>query len=104
MSRSYRHTPVMGNAVASSEKGDKRHAHHVERARIRNALAQVSEDDDVVLDERKEAFSNVYDFAKDGKAYSEVRVKHQGRGLKVLSVPRWLKEQGLRGVHKMLGK
>lgn len=104
MSRSYRHNTILGMTYARSEKKDKRYAHHVERTRVRNVLANASEEDDVVVDNRKQAFSNVYDFAKDGKQHIDMQVKHIRRGLKVLKMPQWLKQQGLRGVHKVLAK
>jgi hypothetical protein len=65
MSRSLRHNPITGIAVADSEKYDKRKANRILRARVRVALARK---DDPVLPVLREV-SDVWAFAKDGKKY-----------------------------------
>jgi hypothetical protein len=100
MSRSIKKTPVFGITSAKSEKQDKQRAHGAERAHARTALESASDLDGLMLTTRKEAHSNVYDFAKDGKYYRTVRVAHEGRALKVLSAP----TKSIRKVHKLLGK
>lgn len=66
MSRSRRHNPIFGNAVASSEKLNKREANKKLRRRVREVLYKNPDTD--VLPVLREV-SNVYSFAKDGKHY-----------------------------------
>ena len=102
MSRSYRKTPFFGHTTAVSEKADKTYAHHVERVQARVQLAKSGAADNVQVSSNKHAFSNSYTFAKDGKSYSKLRVRREGRALQVLHAPRWLKS--VRDVHQALGK
>ncbi len=102
MSRSYRKTPIFGHTLAESEKQDKQMAHQAERSHVRTALTSGTPLDELALDLPAHAHSNVWDYAKDGKAYSPVRVRRQGRGLKVLAKPAWLKSE--RDVHRAMGK
>ena len=64
MTRSYRHTPIAGNTIADSEKGDKRVANRRLRRRTVVALQREKE----VLPLLREV-SDVYNFAKDGKRW-----------------------------------
>jgi hypothetical protein len=64
MSRSYRHTPIMGMTCKESEKKDKRHA----RRRLRRLLKTSPVSEDTVLPLLREV-SNVWAFAKDGRQY-----------------------------------
>lgn len=61
MSRSRRHTPIMGTTTARSEKYDKRLANRALRRETKMAL----KDEKEVLPIVREV-SNKYDFAKDG--------------------------------------
>lgn len=64
MSRSYRKTPITGNASCRSEKPDKKCWHSRMRARTRDELTRA--DEDSVLPEVREV-SDVWGFGKDGK-------------------------------------
>ena len=66
MSRSFRHTPVIGNACAASDKPGKKIANSALRARARTALASCRDFDDLVMPLLREV-SNVWSFPKDGK-------------------------------------
>ncbi len=103
MSRSYKKHPVLSNACAASEKSDKALAHRGHRAAFRVALAKPQNLADVEFDERNEAHSNVFTFAKDGRHWTSLRVAHQGRALRVLDRPTWL-GGAPRHAHKVLGK
>mgnify|MGYP005750693575 CR=1 FL=1 len=102
MSRSYRRTPIFGNAKAASEKDDKRAAHQKRRCHFRTALGSTQDPEAFQFHEANKAHSNLWDHAKDGKCYSPVRVRHVGRAMVPLAAPRWLK--GERAVHKAMGK
>lgn len=102
MSRSLRKTPIFGHTTACSEKQDKRLAHQAERAQVRTRLRSSTDLEAVEVCSKPQAYSNVWDFAKDGKSYSPVRVRRQGRALKVLAKPSWLKTD--RDVHRAMGK
>jgi len=64
MSRSHRHTPIVGWTLARSEKRDKRLANRKLRAAIREALHHENE----VMPVLREV-SNVWDFNKDGRQW-----------------------------------
>lgn len=64
MARSRRHTAIMGNTTARSEKSDKRLAHRRFRARVREVLHTA--DDDTAYPTEHEV-CDVWDMAKDGK-------------------------------------
>jgi hypothetical protein len=66
MTRSRRHTPITGTAIAESEKWDKQKANRRLRHRVKQVLAADAEVE--VLPERREV-SNVWSFMKDGKTY-----------------------------------
>lgn len=102
MSRSYRKNFFFGHTTARSEKADKTRAHHVERAVVRASLTKAIDLEAVVLPEAKQAFSNVYTFAKDGKSFSLLRLRHFGRSLLVLKKPHWLKTN--EEVHRAIAK
>lgn len=103
MSRSFRRTPVHGHTLSESEHADKKMASQAKRSHFRTALTSVRSIDELVFDNRNKAHSNVYDFAKDGKQYdSELRVRIEGRALRTLSKPRYLKND--REVHQALAK
>ncbi len=102
MSHSYRKTPIFGNVPASSEKLDKRHAHHRERGRVRAVLAHIEDLEAVQLPAAAHAYSEVHDFAKDGKSYVPIRVRRTGRTLSPLHVPSTLRDS--RSLHKKMGK
>ena len=65
MSRSRRKTPIFGNAIARSEKEDKRISSGIFRARAR---VQIANEDEVVIEKPREAL-NPYSMSKDGKNY-----------------------------------
>lgn len=70
MSRSRRKKPIFGNLKARSEKEDKRQAHKVQRAKVREWLAR---EDWVKKDPPLEReTSNVWSMAKDGKKWYKV--------------------------------
>jgi len=64
MSRSYKRNRHTGWSEAASEKSDKRRWHGQFRRAVRNAIASETE----VMPLEKE-ISNLWAFAKDGKAY-----------------------------------
>ena len=102
MSRSLRKTPIFGIAKAESEKLDKRRAHHAARAHFRTLLGTARSLEQLEFDERNVAHSNVYSFGKDGKRYSAIRVRRDGRALVELAAPRWA--HGERPLHRALAK
>lgn len=102
MARSYKKTMVAGNSLAESEKQDKRRAHGVIRAHFRTALGSCTDIDEFQFVERNEAHSQVYTFAKDGRHFQHVRAVHQGKGLKALQQPAWVRTA--RQLHRTCGK
>jgi hypothetical protein len=62
MSRSVRHTPIVGNTCAASDKEAKRRANRQYRRIVRQKICEDFE----VLPQIRE-LSNVYNFPKDGK-------------------------------------
>jgi hypothetical protein len=66
MSRSYRHSPFVGIAVASSDKVGKVHANRCLRVAFRVSFADCRDYEDYVGPVIREV-SNVWDFPKDGK-------------------------------------
>jgi len=102
MSRSYRKTPVIGLSKAESEKQDKQRAHQAERTHVRTELARAVTPDDVDVVACKNAYSNTYSFAKDGKQWLNLPAQREGRALKEVSGPGRLRSP--REVHKLLGK
>jgi hypothetical protein len=75
MSRSYRHTPVLGNVKARSEKKDKRLAQRRWRRIVRLSLHRGEWEQLPTLRE----VSNVWDFPKDGKHYLRQPLPEGGR-------------------------
>ena len=67
MSRSRRHTPIIGMTVADSEKQDKRLANRALRRLARVTLAIYGEEVEVMPVIRD--VSNVWAFEKDGRQY-----------------------------------
>lgn len=67
MSRSYRHTPILGITTARSEKQDKRKANRDLRRGVKVLLIQEDYDEASYLG--LDDVSNLYSFAKDGKNY-----------------------------------
>lgn len=65
MSRSYRHTPVIGNG-ADSDKPGKVKANRALRNHVRRTLHTCLDFEGLVLPHLREV-SNVWDFPKDGK-------------------------------------
>ena len=65
MSRSHRHTPIIGNC-SHSDKPGKVLAHRALRAATRQALSACRDYDDLIAPVTREV-SNVWDFPKDGK-------------------------------------
>ncbi|MCR6630690.1 MAG: hypothetical protein NVV74_11935 [Magnetospirillum sp.] len=63
MSRSRRHTPIIGITTADSEKQDKRRANRSWRAAIRRALREGEHE----AAHSRHAFSDRWTMAKDGK-------------------------------------
>ncbi|MBP9094535.1 hypothetical protein KBI23_26185 [bacterium] len=70
MSRSFRHTPVIGNACAASDKPGKQIANRTLRMHVRicllKALRNSDDFDNLVVPLLREV-SNVWSFPKDGK-------------------------------------
>jgi|SaaInlStandDraft_2_1057019.scaffolds.fasta_scaffold338252_2 hypothetical protein len=66
MSRSYKKTNIGGNAIANSEKKDKRTCHGMFRAMERNAI-QAGKYDECPTSMREAM--NVWSMAKDGKRF-----------------------------------
>lgn len=102
MARSYKKAPVTGNAGGVSEKKDKQRAHQAQRAHFRTAVQSAAGGDDIVFEERNVAHSHIWDHAKDGKHRLALRVAHEGRALRVLMRPEWVKTD--RQAHKLLAK
>lgn len=77
MSRSFRHTPIIGNA-GTSDKDSKRDANrcarHSVRQALRTTLTNDADFDALVLPLTREV-SNVYDFSKDGRHYMDLVAK-----------------------------
>ncbi|MBY0548513.1 MAG: hypothetical protein K2W95_14615 [Candidatus Obscuribacterales bacterium] len=77
MSRSFRHTPIIGNA-GTSDKDCKRTANrcarHSVRHLLRSTLTTGDDFDALVLPLLREV-SNVYDFSKDGRHYMNLAAK-----------------------------
>ena len=70
MARSRKKTPIAGVTNAPSEKADKQTAHRRERRKVRAKLGvEIAPE---VLPDRREV-SDVWTFAKDGKAYDPTR-------------------------------
>lgn len=70
MSRSYKHTPIIGITTATSEKEDKKIWHSAMRAAEREFLAKISietSDDDNLIAPIEDDIASTWDFAKDGK-------------------------------------
>jgi hypothetical protein len=67
MSRSRRHTPVVGIAMGTSEREDKRKANRALRRGVRTALTR-TEDDPEALPKLREV-SDVWGMAKDGRQW-----------------------------------
>ncbi|MBS1985043.1 MAG: hypothetical protein JST16_12810 [Bdellovibrionales bacterium] len=65
MSRSYRHTPVIGNC-SHSDKPGKVNANRTLRTHVRQALRTCGDFEGLILPHLREV-SNVWDFPKDGK-------------------------------------
>ncbi len=70
MSRSFRHTPVIGNACASSDKPGKQIANRTLRTHVRmtlrKCLRNCADFDNLLVPLLREV-SNVWSFPKDGK-------------------------------------
>jgi hypothetical protein len=80
MSRSFKKHPIIGNSCAESEKKDKVRAHKKFRRKSKVKVNKIDtntllhgdfwdDEPEVVLPEKLEEVSNVYNFAKDGKQY-----------------------------------
>jgi hypothetical protein len=68
MSRSYRHRPIFGIAIARSEKSEKREANRKLRRRTRMLLRGWQGNEEPQPPLLREV-SNVWSFSKDGKNY-----------------------------------
>jgi len=66
MSRSRRHTPIMGVTTAESEKQDKRRANRALRRTVKTVLLKEPEADVIPT---LEEVSDIWSFAKDGRVY-----------------------------------
>jgi len=66
MSRSRRHTPIIGNTTAGSEKSDKQRANRRYRQTIKRLCRGII--DDMLFPVLREV-SDVWNHAKDGKRY-----------------------------------
>ena len=75
MSRSYRHTPVIGITCAESDKPGKIIANRTLRAHVRDALRTCVDFDGFLLPQLREV-SNVWSFPKDGKQRLNPMGKH----------------------------
>lgn len=71
MSRSYRHTPVMGNAGTRSEQWDKAHGQRKLRMRVRQWLRHRRWS--ALPTPGLRQVSDVWGFAKDGKHWFDAR-------------------------------
>jgi hypothetical protein len=69
MSRSYRHTPILGHG-GGSEKQDKRIYNRRLRSRVRQMLHSCADFDAVLLPKVREV-SELWDMSKDGKSYCD---------------------------------
>lgn len=70
MSRSYRSTPIIGNAGGNSESTDKKIWHKRFRSYERDSLSKISSDNfDSWLPVLERDVSNIWDMSKDGKHY-----------------------------------
>ena len=69
MSRSHKHTPIMANSSAASEKTDKKIWHSRMRARQRDELVHADREADDLLPVAVNQVSNPYSMAKDGRSY-----------------------------------
>jgi hypothetical protein len=70
MARSYRHTPIVGNGGARSEKRDKQLAHRALRKQNKQRLVVGLE----ML--RTKEVHDIYAWSKDGKQYLSAPEKH----------------------------
>lgn len=68
MSRSHKHTPIMGNTTAKSEKADKRSANRKLRRKVKSQINVYIDVDTILISDLREV-SNLCGFAKDGKNY-----------------------------------
>lgn len=66
MSRSYRHTPVLGITCARSDKPGKEIANRTLRTHVRQVLITCVDFEGLVMPHLREV-SNVWSFPKDGK-------------------------------------
>jgi hypothetical protein len=66
MAHSFRHTPVIGITTARSDKPGKKVASRKLRKRVRMALLECPDFDNLVVPLQREV-SDVWDFPKDGK-------------------------------------
>jgi len=66
MSRSRKHTPISGIAIAKSEKWDKRLCNKIIRLKVKKLLGKDYEE---YLDPLPNECRNVWSMAKDGKHY-----------------------------------
>jgi len=98
MSRSFRKTPISGNAGSPSEKSDKQAWHKKLRRASRAILGSVEniEEDTPPLPLMNEV-SNPWNFAKDGK-------KYRGRGLKGWGAPNFATESKQQDIVVVLRK
>lgn len=71
MSRSFKHTPILGNTTAKSDKAGKQAYNRRYRNACKRLLSKGAE-----IPSIKE-FSNPYDLPKDGKAYSQEAVANK---------------------------
>ena len=74
MSRSYRHTPVIGNC-SHSDKPGKVNANRTLRTHVRQALRTCGDFEGLILPHLREV-SNVWDFPKDGKHRMDPKGKY----------------------------
>lgn len=74
MSRSFKKTPISGNAIAPSEKKDKETWHRRLRRRVHAALHRTDPDEYIEIDRRE--VSDPWNMAKDGKRY-RINVKEK---------------------------
>lgn len=71
MARSYKKTPIFGNAKCSSEKQDKRRANRTLRRRVKEILTSLEQSDFPAPLPRLREVSDAWDFGKDGKSYRD---------------------------------
>lgn len=72
MSRSIRHTPIIGNAGGESDKPGKAQANRKLRVHTRLAIIACTDFEGLLVPVLREV-SNVWDFPKDGKHYMKNR-------------------------------